>query len=33
MSSSISRKAEWGYIVYEIDMADKHPPATISVEG
>ena len=30
--SGISGEAEGGYIVYQIDMADEHPPATISVE-
>jgi hypothetical protein len=32
MSLDISGEAEWSYIVYQIDMADEHPPATISVE-
>jgi len=33
MSSSISWEAEWGYIIYEIDVTYEHPPTTISVEG
>tara|TARA_Y100000748_G_scaffold204204_1_gene170992 strand:- start:315 stop:479 length:165 start_codon:yes stop_codon:yes gene_type:complete len=32
MPLDISGEAEWSYIVYQIDMADEHPPATISVE-
>ena len=32
MSLDISREAEWSYVVYQIDMTNEHPPATISVE-